>query len=51
MATRDITVTTPGDYKYVFVAGTFDELLVWLLVQVSILIILQSFQIVHHQLR
>ena len=24
-ATRDITVTTPGDYKYVFVAGTFDE--------------------------
>ena len=24
-ATRDITVTAPGDYKYVFVAGTFDE--------------------------
>ena len=24
-ATRDITVTDPGDYKYVFVAGTFDE--------------------------
>ena len=24
-ATQDVTVTAPGNYKYVFVAGTFDE--------------------------
>ena len=40
----DVTVMTPGDYKYVFVSGTFDESLVWLLVQVSKLITLGSFK-------